>query len=228
MMTYERLLDGGTFRVWCLSTDDKPLAEDGMTNGSQAYEMDTGATYYYNADEDAWIKAGKKAPVSLAITGTMTAEAYEGDAPDITGLTVTATYTDASTADVTESAEIISPAIYAEGENKLRIAYTDNGVRVIVEKSVTATALALSSIAITTPPTKTAYAEGETFDPEGMVVTATLNSGATLELEAGEYTWAPTEALTVEDEAITVTAEWREVTKTATQAITVTGEENDA
>lgn len=228
MMTYERLLDGGTFRVWCLSTDDKPLAEDGMTNGSQAYEMDTGATYYYNADEDAWIKAGKKAPVSLAITGTMTATPYEGDEPDITGLTVTATYTDASTADVTESAEIISPAIYETGENVLRIDYTDNGVRVIVEKKVTATELELSSIAITTPPTKTEYVEGETFDPEGMVVTATLNSGATRVLEAGEYTWAPTEALTVEDEAITVTAEWREVTKTANQAITVNGEENDA
>lgn len=38
----------------------------------------------------------------------------------------------------------------------------------------------LTGIAITTPPTKTAYKVGETFDPAGMVVTATYSNGATL------------------------------------------------
>lgn len=37
----------------------------------------------------------------------------------------------------------------------------------------------LQSIAVTTPPTKTEYVAGETFDPTGMVVTATYASGAT-------------------------------------------------
>lgn len=35
----------------------------------------------------------------------------------------------------------------------------------------------LSSIAVTTPPTKTQYQEGEVFDPTGMVVTATYSNG---------------------------------------------------
>lgn len=37
----------------------------------------------------------------------------------------------------------------------------------------------LSSIAVTTPPTKTQYQEGEVFDPTGMVVTATYSNGET-------------------------------------------------
>ncbi len=38
--------------------------------------------------------------------------------------------------------------------------------------TITAVALSIQSIVITTPPTKTNYVEGETFDPSGMVVTA--------------------------------------------------------
>ena len=38
----------------------------------------------------------------------------------------------------------------------------------------------LSSIAVTTPPTKATYSEGEVCDPEGMVVTATYSDGFTM------------------------------------------------
>ena len=38
----------------------------------------------------------------------------------------------------------------------------------------------LSSIAVTTPPTKATYSEGEVFDPAGMVVTATYSDGFTM------------------------------------------------
>lgn len=77
----------------------------------------------------------------------------------------------------------------------------------------------LTGIAITTPPTKTAYKAGETFDPAGMVVTATYSNGATL--TSPSYTFSPAGALTAGDTAITVTYTELGVTKTATQAITV-------
>ena len=38
-----------------LSTDTKPT--ENMQNGSSFYEMDTGATYYYDADSETWITA---------------------------------------------------------------------------------------------------------------------------------------------------------------------------
>ena len=77
----------------------------------------------------------------------------------------------------------------------------------------------LTGIAITTPPTKTAYKAGETFDPAGMVVTATYSNGA--KLTSPSYTFSPAGALTVGDTAITIAYTEGGVTKTATQAITV-------
>lgn len=77
----------------------------------------------------------------------------------------------------------------------------------------------LSSIAITTAPTKTTYTEGETFDPTGMVVTATYTDETTAAVTG--YTYSPNGALTTNDTQITVSYTLGEVTATATQTITV-------
>lgn len=81
-------------------------------------------------------------------------------------------------------------------------------------------ALILSSIAITTEPTKTTYSEGETFDPTGMVVTATYNDNSTEDVTSS-CTFSPATELTTSDTEITVSYTENGVTKTATQAITV-------
>ena len=78
----------------------------------------------------------------------------------------------------------------------------------------------LYSIAITTPPTKTAYTAGETFEPTGMVVTATYSDSSTTPVTG--YTVSPSGALSESDTQITVTYTEGGVTKTATQTITVT------
>ena len=77
----------------------------------------------------------------------------------------------------------------------------------------------LTEIAVTTAPKKTAYKAGETFDPAGMVVTATYSNGAKLTSPA--YTFSPAGALAADDTAITITYTELGVTKSATQAITV-------
>lgn len=73
----------------------------------------------------------------------------------------------------------------------------------------------LSSIAVTTPPTKTTYTEGETFDPAGMVVTATYTDHTTAPITG--YTYSPTGALAVGTTSITISYGG----KTTTQPITV-------
>lgn len=78
---------------------------------------------------------------------------------------------------------------------------------------------ALESIAVTTEPTKTVYWEGETFDKEGMVVTATYENGYTQEV--ADYTVEPSEALAVTDEAVIISYTEGEVTVTATVGIEV-------
>ena len=79
---------------------------------------------------------------------------------------------------------------------------------------------ALSSIAITTAPTKTTYDEGEVFDATGAVVTATFADASTEDVTAS-CTWSPSGTLTTSDTEVTVSYTYKGVTKTATQAITV-------
>lgn len=80
----------------------------------------------------------------------------------------------------------------------------------------------LTDIVITTPPTKTTYTAGESFDPTGMVVTAYYSDQSSRPLRNNEYTYAPAGALTANDTEITVTYDDGLGTiKTAEQPITV-------
>lgn len=83
----------------------------------------------------------------------------------------------------------------------------------------TVVGIKLTGIAITKAPTKTTYNAGETFDPTGMVVTATYSNSAKLENPA--YTVAPSGALTVGTTTVTITYSEGGITKTTTQAISV-------
>ena len=85
--------------------------------------------------------------------------------------------------------------------------------------SLTVAVDALQSIAVTTPPSKTAYTYGENFDKTGMVITATYASGAT-KVVTGEVQISPAE-LTITTTELTITYQG----KTVTQAITVSPKE---
>ena len=78
----------------------------------------------------------------------------------------------------------------------------------------------LSSIAVTTAPTTTSYTAGQAFNAAGMVVTATYSDGTTAAVT--DYTFAPVGALATDNTSVTITYTKDGVTKTATQAITVT------
>lgn len=79
------------------------------------------------------------------------------------------------------------------------------------------TAKKLASIAVTTAPTKTAYTSGETFNPTGMVITATYDDSTTAAVTG--YSYAP--ATITASGNVTITYVENGVTKTATQAVTV-------
>lgn len=77
----------------------------------------------------------------------------------------------------------------------------------------------LTSIAITHAPTKTAYINGDTFDPAGLVVRATFVGGATADV-TDQCTYSPT-AMVDGVTQVVFTITMAGVTKTATQAVTV-------
>ena len=104
--------------------------------------------------------------------------------------------------------------------NKLAAGYTahDKSGAVIIG-TMEDGGIKLQSIAVTTPPTKTSYLSGESFDPAGMVVEATYSNGA--KLACTGYSYEPNTPL--DDGTTKVTIRYTEggVTKTAEQAITV-------
>ena len=77
----------------------------------------------------------------------------------------------------------------------------------------------LTGITITTPPSKTTYTVGETFDPAGMVVQATYSNGATL--QATGYAYSPSTPLTDGTTKVTIVYTEGGVSASAEQAITV-------
>ena len=79
--------------------------------------------------------------------------------------------------------------------------------------------IVLDSIEVFTPPNKTIYTAGKTFDTTGMQIIARYNLG--LSKIVTEYTYSPDGALTNEDTYVTISYTENGVTKTVQQPITV-------
>jgi len=77
----------------------------------------------------------------------------------------------------------------------------------------------LESIEITTPPSKTDYEEGESFDITDMVISAKYSNGSSKVVT--NYTYAPQTALKISDTAITITYTEGDVSKEVIQEINV-------
>ena len=131
---------------------------------------------------------------------------------------VTAHYTDGQSRTV--SGYTYSPTGALNMSNTtITISYSEGGVTKTTTQAITV-ARVLSSIEITTPPSRTAYFSGETFNKAGMVVTARYNDGSSQTVTG--YTYSPAGALSQGNTTITVSYSEGGVTKTTTQAITVT------
>ena len=141
---------------------------------------------------------------------------YIGEAFDPAGMVVTATFADDTTEDVTDDCTF-SPATISKDTTAITVNYQRGGIKKTA--SVAVTVRVLASIEISNPPTKTAYKYGEVFSPAGMAVTARYTDGQSRTVTG--YTYSPTGALKLSDTTITVSYTEGDVTKTATQAITV-------
>ncbi len=77
----------------------------------------------------------------------------------------------------------------------------------------------LSSISVSTAPVRTLYFEGESFDPAGMVVTASYNDGSSKTVESYEY--SPDGVLTKENRKIEISYTELGTTKSCEQVVEV-------
>ena len=166
-------------------------------------------------------------PLSISVTTAPTKVNYTaGEALNVNGMVVVANMSDGSTQDVT-SAVTVTPsagtALY-ESNTAIQISWTDPefGNTFTTTQAISVTRV-LSSIAVTSAPTKTEYNDGEALDMTGIAVTATYTSGATATV-TGSVTFSPANGSTlsgVGTKNITVSYTENGVTKTATTSVTV-------
>ncbi|MDR2393854.1 MAG: bacterial Ig-like domain-containing protein [Treponema sp.] len=114
---------------------------------------------------------------SATVTTPPTKTVYiQGEALDLTGLVITGSYNDGSTKQ--EFVTLTNVSGYntnVTGDQILTV--TVDGKSAIF--TVRVDALALVSIAVTAPPIKTVYVQGEDLDLNGLVVTGSYNNGST-------------------------------------------------
>ena len=166
-----------------------------------------------------------KALSSIEITTAPTKLTYEeGEKFDKTGMVVTANYSDTTSAPVTDYTYTPNGAL-AKTDTKIVVSYTEGEITKTAEVAITVNEQqvipekTLSSIEITTAPTKLTYEEGEKFDKTGMVVTANYSDSS--KAPVTNYTYTPNGVLTKTDTKIVVSYTEGEVTKTAEVTITV-------
>lgn len=105
-----------------------------ITGGNSSY---TGITSYTITYEEA-----SSAPLSsISLSGTYPTSFYQDDAFSHEGMTVTATYDDASTANVTSSATFTGYNMSTPGEQTVTVSYTENNITKTASYTITVNAL---------------------------------------------------------------------------------------
>ncbi|MDR1028948.1 MAG: bacterial Ig-like domain-containing protein [Clostridiales Family XIII bacterium] len=199
---------------------DKPITVAGASG------MGSGAIGNYNEDEIAdsfTFTPGKVTVLDKEITGITLKTAptkttyLEGAPLELSGGMITVSYDNSTSEDVPITAGMITGYnANTVGAQTLTVTYEGRTVTF----GVTVTAKSLASIAVTTPPTKTVYIEGQTFDPADMVVTATYDNSTQAPVTG--YTVDPT-PLTLGTTSVTITYNGQ----TTTQAVTVNAKSLD-
>ena len=142
---------------------------------------------------------------SISVTAPTKTQYYVGDqALDLAGLVVTAHYSDNSQAAIAEGYTVGQVDFSAAGEKEVTVTYegkTDSF-------RITVSAIAVTSIAIASNPTKTEYVEGEQIDLAGLTITVNYNNGGSEVISEGFTTNANTiDMSTAGEKPVTVTYE---------------------
>ena len=166
-------------------------------------------------------------PTGIEITSPPNKTTYNaGENINLTGIVVTATFSDGSTQDVTSECTFTpsSGTVVYENTTKITANWTWEDTIAYTTNTAITVKRVLTGISITTAPAKTTYYKGDSLDLTGMVVTATFSSGATEVVTSG-CSFSPTNGSALSSYgAVTVKVSYTEngVTKTATTPVTVT------
>lgn len=164
-------------------------------------------------------------PKALKVTTNPNKTNYSaGETLNLTGLVVSVEMSDGSTKDVTSECSF-SPAsgtVIYENTDSVSVSWVSGDITYSTSFAVNVTRV-LSSISITSNPSKTTYYKGEVLDLSGISVRAMYNSGATADVTSN-ITSSPAIGTTFDkygNQSITVSYTENGVTKTATFTVSV-------
>ena len=124
-----------------------------------------------------------------------------GESFDKTGMEVTAYYNDGTEKDVTTDC-VVTPDPLTEGLTEVTVSY--GGQTIKVTGITVTTPVTLEWIVVTKAPAQVSYVEGQSFDPQGMEVTAYYSNGREEEVTA-DIQYSPQGALTEAETEIRIT-----------------------
>lgn len=206
---------------------EKPILLD-ETGQAIAGKLDTNSAAIIEALDDikdAIGTSGEFIPLMIKVTTPPTKTTYmAGETLDITGMVVMLVASNGSMIDITSGCTFVpaigTPLTKTNTSISVSYYYAENDYTFSTTQAITVRQL--SSIAITTPPTKVDYAPSDALDLTGIVVTATYNDEYT-RVVTDSCTFNPADGttLTSSDTSVTVTYTEDGITKTATQNISV-------
>ena len=151
---------------------------------------------------------------SITVSGPTKTQYEIGDELDLTGLVVTAHYSDGSEAAV-EDYEVSGFDSSTAGEKTITVTYQDKTAAFTVNVKEAAPVVTLESITVTGP-NKTEYEIGDELDLTGLMVTAHYSDGNEKVLSAGDYEVSGFDSSTAGEKTITVTYQGKTETFTVT------------
>lgn len=158
---------------------------------------------------------------SIEVTAPDKTEYKVGEELDLSGLAVTAKYSDGDSRAISSDAYTVSGYDKnAEGTQTITVAYageTDTFTVTVKGEGTQPTEPTLNEIKVTTKPAKTEYKIGEKLDLSGIAVAAYYEGGDVVMLEEGEYTVTGFDSAAAGEKTITVSYQG----KTATFTVTV-------
>ncbi|MFW7415334.1 bacterial Ig-like domain-containing protein, partial [Demequina sp. SO4-18] len=194
----------GAWNQWATVTRDIDLNTGANTIKLSFESGDDG-----NVNLDV-LSVGERQPsvASIAVTQLPTKTEYMvGDAQDLDGLEVTATWTDSAASVLTaDEFTVTGFDSSAAGDVTLTVTYdADTSITTSFDVTVSEVPAEVESIAVTQLPTKTEYMVGDAQDLDGLEVTATWTDSAASVLTADEFTVTGFDSSAAGDVTLTVT-----------------------
>ena len=170
-------------------------------SGSGSSWSDCNSQGFGNVPVKAFTKNQEEAPaVESLVINTLPSKTlyYTGDTLDLTGLSVTANYSDGTSAQINANSLSISGFdTSTAGEKTVTLSYGGKSVSF----KINVTLLEIVSLEVTYVP-KTVYYVGDTFDTSGIIIMATYNDGSVRESKAYRTFYVPANYMSVPGEKV--------------------------